>query len=53
MIGFTPAQIDAMSLWEFNACATGFGAAHNPKPKAADFDDDDVARFRDLGVAGL
>lgn len=27
-MGFSPAQVDAMSLWQLTACATGYAAAH-------------------------
>lgn len=30
MIGFTPEQVDRMSLWEFTACVEGYRAAHAP-----------------------
>lgn len=30
-MGFTPQQVDAMSLWQFTACADGYAAAHGTK----------------------
>lgn len=33
MIGFTPAEIDEMSLWEFAACVEGYRKANSPEPK--------------------
>lgn len=30
-MGFTPAQVNAMSLWEFEACVDGYAAAHGGK----------------------
>jgi hypothetical protein len=29
-MGFTPAQVDRMTLWEFAACADGYRKAHAP-----------------------
>lgn len=29
-MGFTPRQVDEMTLWEFTACAEGYNAAHSP-----------------------
>jgi len=42
-MGFTPAQIDACSLWEFLACRDGWIAANSspetaPPPTAAEHD---------------
>lgn len=30
MIGFTPAEVNEMSLWELNACCEGYRKAHSP-----------------------
>ena len=35
MIGFTPAEVDAMTLWEFNACCEGYRRAHSPEEPPA------------------
>lgn len=43
MIGFTPAQVDGMSLWEFSACVEGWRRANSteeeklPPPTAEEF----------------
>jgi len=34
-MGFTPHQVDQMSLWEFQAAFAGWRAANAPPPKAA------------------
>lgn len=50
-MGFTPAQVDAMSCWEWAACCDGFDRAHGGKPKGSgDIDD---ARMREMGIAGF
>lgn len=42
-MGFTPRQVDEMSLWEFAACAEGYRRAHSaeeerlPPPTADEF----------------
>jgi hypothetical protein len=28
-MGFTPAEVDAMSLWQFDCCCDGYHAAHS------------------------
>lgn len=53
-MGFTPAQIDAMSFWEYSACLAGYRAAHGGEERgAAEVTDDQLARFRAMGVEGL
>lgn len=48
-MGFTPAQVDEMSAWEFAACARGFSKAHSgEKPEAGR--EMDVQQMRDLGL---
>lgn len=32
-MGFTPAQVDEMSLWEFASCAEGYRRANSVEPK--------------------
>ena len=37
MIGYTPEEVNDMSLWEFKACCDGWNIANNPnsgKPQA-------------------
>lgn len=30
-MGFTPAEVDDMSIWQFWACGEGYRKAHNPE----------------------
>ena len=48
-MGFTPAQVDAMSVWEFLACRDGF-QADKPRGSSDDLDDD---WMRAQGVEGF
>lgn len=52
-MGFTPAEVGAMSLWEFAACAAGYARAHGGKGARAPGGDIDEARLRDMGVEGF
>jgi hypothetical protein len=36
VIGFTPAQVDGMSLWEFSACVEGWRRAHSDEEEMPD-----------------
>jgi hypothetical protein len=42
-MGFTPAEVDACSFWQFSACVEGFNKANNPDaappPTNAEFDE--------------
>lgn len=31
-MGYTPGDVDDMSLWQFAACGEGFRKAHSPEP---------------------
>jgi hypothetical protein len=42
-MGFAPAQIGAMSLWQFMACADGWARAHSPDAAKRTNDDDSAA----------
>lgn len=53
MIGFTPAQVDEMSLWEFNACADAFARANGAKGKSGGDGDMSDERLRELGIDGF
>jgi hypothetical protein len=48
-MGFTPAQVDAMSAWEFTACAAGYGRAHGGVAERGP-DGMSDQRMRDLGL---
>lgn len=50
-MGFTPREVDAMSLWEFMACCEGYSVANGGKSEAgADVSDDDL---RAMGIKGF
>jgi hypothetical protein len=34
-MGFSPAEIDTMDMWQFICASDGWEAAHNPDEKAA------------------
>lgn len=33
-MGYSPGQVDGMSLWQFTACSDGYAAVHGPAPVA-------------------
>lgn len=49
-MGFTPSQVDQMSLWEFAACHEAFKAFHGIEKKPAPMDE---ATMRELGIEGF
>lgn len=51
-MGFTPAEVDAMSLWEFASCVHGYGRAHGGD-KAKEGTPMSEDRMRELGIEGL
>lgn len=54
-MGFTPAQVDEMGLWEFVACFEGYKTAHGGKKKGEAVDPDSVSddELRALGIEGF
>lgn len=47
-MGFTPAQVDQMSVWEFGALVQGYNRAHSenkPEPPSEDEFDQAVSRM--------
>jgi len=52
VIGFTPRQVDELTIWEFNACCEAYIEANGgkKKPEGGDMDDADL---RALGVVGF
>lgn len=38
-MGFTPAEVGAMSLWQFMACADGWAKANSPEAAKRSNDD--------------
>ena len=54
-MGFSPRQVDEMSLWEFVACADGYAEAHGGKKKRKQRSAEpsaDIADLRALGIMG-
>lgn len=51
-MGFTPAQVDAMTIWEFLACSDGYAESHGAKKKQqhGDMDENDLIA---MGVEGF
>jgi hypothetical protein len=49
-MGFTPRDVDQMTVWEFVACCDGVVAANGVKPKAEAMADD---RMAELGIEGF
>lgn len=52
-MGFTPSEIDKMSLWEFLACRDGWNIAQGGKPPSDGGDDFSVEELRELGIEGF
>jgi hypothetical protein len=52
-MGFSPQQVDLMTLWEFNACADAFAKSkgvETARPADGDISD---ARLREMGIDGF
>lgn len=49
-MGFTPAQVDAMSAWQFMACCGGINESNGGNPPPGEISDD---RLRAMGVEGF
>lgn len=50
-MGFSPAQVDDMTTWEFHHCLQGFEEFHSTEEKPAPGMDDD--RLAELGIEGF
>ena len=52
MLGFSPQQVDAMSMWQFMAAVEGYAEAQNPKKqdRLSTEDKDELAAW--LGIDG-
>lgn len=48
MIGWTPQQVDDMSLWQFRAAAEGYREAHAPAGKAQSLTDEEFRSLSNL-----
>lgn len=55
VMGFTPQQVDQMTLWEFDACAEGYTTAHGGGKKAevSDADYEKLTALGDLWNSGV
>lgn len=47
-MGYTPCQVDRMSLWEFAACSDGYSGKRNSG--GGDLDEDQLA---EMGIEGF
>jgi hypothetical protein len=45
-MGFSPAQVGAMSLWQFMACADGYARAHSTEAAKRSNDEPDLGDLR-------
>lgn len=52
-MGFTPAQVNEMTAWEFMCCLEAFNAAHGGKAAAGGGADADDADLRAMGIEGF
>jgi len=50
-LGYTPRQVDEMTLWEFDACVEGYAAAHKSGEDAPPPMDD--SELSELGIDGF
>jgi len=50
-MGFTPRDVDDMTLWEFNCCVEGYRKAHAAEKEAPPEMDDE--RLAELGIEGF
>lgn len=49
-MGFSPTQVNAMTLWEFYAASDGYSLANGGKRRGGDISDDDLA---EMGIVGF
>jgi hypothetical protein len=50
-MGFTPRDVDQMTIWEFNACFDGWKAANGVKPRGKG--DISEERLAEMGIEGF
>ena len=48
-MGYTPAEVDQMSMWEFECCFDGYARANGIKTGKVDITDDQYQQLVDLG----
>ena len=51
-MGFTPQQVNKMSLWEFLACSESYAEAHGGKKSGGDGDFEEH-ELRAMGIEGF
>lgn len=51
-MGFSPRDVDEMSLWEFSACRAAYSKHHGGKAQKQASDVDE-SRLRELGIEGF
>jgi hypothetical protein len=49
-MGYTPRDVDQMTIWEFNACFEGWKAINGVKPRGRDISEE---RLAEMGIAGF
>lgn len=47
-MGFTPREIDTMTMWEFSACCEGYALSRGAKPKAPEISEADFEALCDM-----
>ncbi|WP_156933648.1 hypothetical protein [Paracoccus sp. J39] len=54
-MGFTPAQVGAMTPWQFMACVEGYGRANGWKPDGGGGGADALsdADLKEMGIVGF
>lgn len=50
-MGFTPAQVDDMTLWEFSACADGWAISKGAKKAARPLTESEYDALVEMGEA--
>lgn len=51
VMGFTPRDVDQMTIWEFNACYDGWKIANGVKPRGKG--DISEERLAEMGIEGF
>ncbi|MCV2877613.1 hypothetical protein OE699_02005 [Sedimentimonas flavescens] len=52
-MGFTPNQVQEMSLWEFMACSDGFSLANGGKESSGGGRELSESELADMGIEGF
>lgn len=51
-MGFTPQQVDEMTLWQFTACIEGYAAAHGGRKRRSEGDLPEE-ELKNMGIEGF